>query len=261
VGKVVVSENTSIDGVLQDPTGEEGFRRGGWFGQVTDNDRREWAKAALAEALCAQALLLGRRTYEFFAARWPSRTDALAERLNGMPRYVVSSSLHDPDWANCSVLSGDVMSKVADLKRDLDGDLVVYASFQLVRTLIEHGLVDELRLTLYPCVLGIGERLFEETGEKIPMRLINAGTLGDNLAVLEYEFGESEDLVSVELDSDRLPFGRNSQPAFRQEIGRLDRWPGLRTTSSATSPKSRMLMSKHWTSAQKSPVQRQPIDH
>ncbi len=188
MGRIVVSENTTVDGVVQDPTGEEGFSRGGWFAQVTDRDRQEWADAALAEALDAQALLLGRRTYEFFAARWPSRTGPLVERLNSMTKYIVSSSLHDPDWANSSVLTGDAASETADLKQNLDGDLLVYASFQLVRTLIEHGLVDELRLTLYPCVLGTGRRIFDDMNDKVPARLVSHRALGDNLAFLAYEF-------------------------------------------------------------------------
>jgi dihydrofolate reductase len=187
VGRIVLSENTSVDGVVQDPTGEEGFHCGGWFAHVTDGDREAWAKATLTEAQGAQALLLGRRSYEFFAARWPSRTGPLAERLNAMAKYVVSSTLVDPDWANCSVLTGDVISEVIDLKRDLDGDLLVYASFQLARTLIEHGLVDEVRLTLYPCVLGTGERLRGDQDDQIPLRRSHTRAVGDNLVILTYQ--------------------------------------------------------------------------
>lgn len=187
MGRIVVSENASVDGVVQDPTGEEGFSRGGWFGQVSENDREEWAQAALAEALGAQALLFGRRSYEFFAARWPSRSGLFADRLNDMPKYVVSSTLDRPDWNNSTVLNGDPADEVSKLKHELDGDIVVYASFQLVEALVEHGLVEELRLTLFPFVLGTGERLLGGTSAKIPMRLISSKTIGVSLAFLAYE--------------------------------------------------------------------------
>ena len=145
------------------------------------------AKVVLDEALGTEALLLGRRSYEFFAARWPSRTGELADRLNSLPKYVVSSTLEDPDWNNSTVLKGDVVNEVSKLKQELDGDIVVAASFQLVRTLIEHDLVDELRLMVYPVVLGAGERLFGETSDKKPMRLVDTRTVGDGLAYLTYE--------------------------------------------------------------------------
>src|SRR2546421_2530548 len=159
MGKIVISENLSLDGVVQDPTGEEGFRHGGWFVQIGDKDREEWAKVELDEALGTEALLLGRRSYEYFAARWPSRSGEWADRLNGLPKYVVSSTLVDPDWNNSTVLEGDAVDQVSKLKQELEGDIVVYASRQLGRTLMEHDLVDELRLMVYPVVLGAGERL------------------------------------------------------------------------------------------------------
>jgi dihydrofolate reductase len=159
MGRIVISENVSLDGVIQDPTGDEGFRHGGWSVQIPDKDRDEWAKVLLDEALGAEAQLLGRRTYEFFAARFPSRSGAWADRLNSMPKYVVSSTLVDPDWNNTTVLNGEVVNEVSKLKQELDGEIVVYASSQLVPTLIEHDLVDELRLIVYPVVLGAGERL------------------------------------------------------------------------------------------------------
>jgi dihydrofolate reductase len=187
MGKIVVSENVSLDGVVQDPTGEEGFRHGGWFGQMSETDREAWAKAELDEALAAEALLLGRRSYEFFAARWPSRSGEWADRLNSMAKYVVASTLTDPDWDNSTVLEGDVVDEVSKLKQKLDGEIVVYASFRLVRTLMEHHLVDELRLTVYPVVLGDGERLFGATGDKRSLRLLDTRTLGDGLAQLTYE--------------------------------------------------------------------------
>ena len=188
MGKIIISENVSLDGVVQDPTGEEGFRRGGWVGQVGQfKDREEAAKVLLDEALGTEAMLLGRRTYEFFAARWPSRTGALADMLNSKPKYVVSSTLQEPEWTNVTVLRGDVVSEVSKLKQQLAGDIVVAASFQLVHTLIEHDLADELRLTIYPVVLGAGKRLFGQTSDKKPMRLINTRTVGDSLAYLTYQ--------------------------------------------------------------------------
>jgi len=187
MGKIIVSENVSLDGVVQDPTGEEGFRHGGWFGQIGDKDRAEWAKVELDEALRTEALLLGRRSDEWFAARWLSRSGEWADRLNSLPKYVVSSTLEDPKWTNSTVLKGDVVSEVSKLKQELNGEIVVYASTQLVHTLIEHDLVDELRLMIYPVVLGAGERLFGETSDKKTMRLVQAQTVGDSLALLTYE--------------------------------------------------------------------------
>jgi dihydrofolate reductase len=187
MGKIIVSENMSLDGVVQDPTGEEGFKLGGWFLQIGDKDREEWAKAELGEARGAGALLLGRRSDEYFAVRWLSRSGEWADRLNSMPKYVVSATLEEPRWSNSTVLKGDVVTEVSKLKQELDGDIVVYASAQLVHTLMEHDLVDELRLMIYPVVLGTGKRLFGETSDSKPMRLVHAKTVGDSLAFLTYE--------------------------------------------------------------------------
>jgi dihydrofolate reductase len=187
MGKIVVSESVSLDGVVQDPTGEEGFKYGGWFRKVGDKDREEQAKVALEEALGAEAFLVGRRSYEFLASRWPSRSGELADRLNSMPKYVVSSTLVDPEWSNSTVLKGEVVDEVSKLKQEPGGEIVVPASRQLVRTLMEHDLVDELRLLVYPVVLGDGERLFDETSDKLPMRLLEARTVGEGLAYLTYE--------------------------------------------------------------------------
>ncbi len=187
MGRIVISENVTLDGVVQDPTGEEGFRLGGWFAQIGDKDREAWAEVVLDEALGTEAMLLGRRSYEYLAARWPSRSGALAERLNGKPKYVVSSTLQDPDWNNTTVLDGDVPAAVSKLKQEVNGDIVVAASFQLVHTLMEHDLVDELRLIIYPSVLGAGERLFGATGDKKPLRLVDVRTVGDGLVRLSYE--------------------------------------------------------------------------
>ncbi|MFE6755366.1 dihydrofolate reductase family protein [Streptomyces sp. NPDC057684] len=186
MGKIVISENVSLDGVVQDPTGDEGFRRGGWFDRMADKDRLEWTKVEFDEALGTEALLLGRRTYEWFAARWPSRSGAWAERLNALPKYVVSSTLVDLEWNNSTVLDGEVVAEVTKLKQELDGDIVVYASRRLVRTLLEHGLADELRLIVHPVVLGAGERLFGETGDELSLRLLATRTVGDGLAALTY---------------------------------------------------------------------------
>ena len=187
MGKIIVSENVSLDGVIQDPAGDEGFSRGGWVGRVTDKGREEAANILLDEALGTDALLLGRRSYEFLAARWPSRGGPLADRLNSLPKYVMSSTLEDPAWNNSTVLKGDPVNEASRLKQQLNGNIVVYASFQLVRTLIEHDLVDELRLMIYPVVLGSGERLFGETSDKKPMRLVGTQTVGDGIAFLTYD--------------------------------------------------------------------------
>jgi dihydrofolate reductase len=186
MGKIIISENVSLDGVIQDPTGDEGFKHGGWMGRVGSRGRDEAARALLDEALGTEAMLLGRRSYEFLAARWPSRTGELADRLNGKPKYVVSSTLHDPAWNNTTVLSGDPVSEVSKLKQHLAGDIVVAASFQLVHTLLEHDLADELRLMIYPVVLGSGRRLFGETSAAKLIRLTGNKTV-DDLAFLTYE--------------------------------------------------------------------------
>jgi len=185
MGKIVISENVTLDGVVQDPAGDEGFRVGGWVGRITD--RPDVAKVTLDEALGTEALLLGRRSYEWLAARWPSRTGALADRLNSVPKYVVSATLQDPAWNNSTVLRGDVVTEVSRLRRELSGDIVVPGSFQLLHTLMEHDLVDELRLKMFPVVLGAGERLFGETSDKKPLRLISIQTLDDGIAFLTYE--------------------------------------------------------------------------
>jgi dihydrofolate reductase len=185
MGKIVISDNVSLDGVIQDPAGDEGFTRGGWVGRIAALP--EVAKVALDEALGTEALLLGRRSYEWFAARWPSRSGELADRLNSLPKYVVSSALEEPEWSNTTVLKGDVVNEVSKLEQELDGEINVPASFQLARTLIEHDLVDELRLKIFPVVLGAGERLFGELRDKKTLRLTDSRTVGDGVAILTYE--------------------------------------------------------------------------
>ena len=186
MGRIVVSENVSIDGVMQDPTGEEGFSRGGWFGQIGDADRRAWGEMEAEEARAAGALLLGRAGYTWFAARWPSRTGEWADRLNSLPKYVVSATLHDPVWNNTTVLTGEVADEVSRIESAVAGDVVVYASHRLVHALLRQGLVDELRLTVFPVVLGSGQRLFEEAADRRPMRLLGVRTVGSCLARLTY---------------------------------------------------------------------------
>ncbi|HUY71636.1 MAG TPA: dihydrofolate reductase family protein [Gaiellaceae bacterium] len=187
MGKIVISENVTLDGVVQDPTGEEGSRQGGWFSQIGDKDREEWAKVEFEEALGAEALLLGRRSDEYFGRRWVGRSGEWADRLNSLPKYIVSSTLVEAHWSNSTVLKGDVVTEVSRLKQKLEGEIVVYASRQLVHTLIEHDLVDELRLIVFPFVLGAGERLFGETSEKKSMRLLDTRSVGESLAYLTYE--------------------------------------------------------------------------
>ena len=177
MGRIVISENVSLDGL---GAGERLFE---WVGQI----KGEAASVLLDEALGTEALLLGRRSYEFFAARWPSRNGEYADRLNSMPKYVVSSTLERPGWNNVTVLKGDVVNEVSKLKQELTGEIVVYASRQLVHTLMEHDLVDELRLMVYPFVLGAGERLFGETSDKKSIRPLHARTVGDSLVYLTYE--------------------------------------------------------------------------
>ena len=180
-----MSENVSLDGVVEDPAGDEGFSRGGWVGLIAA--REDVAKVALDEALGAEAFLLGRRSYEWLAARWPSRSGDLADRLNALPKYVVSSTLETPDWNNSTVLKGDPVEEVSKLKQALNGEIVVAASFQLLRVLMEHDLVDELRLKVFPVVLGAGKRLFAETSDAKPLRLAASQMLGDGIAFLSYE--------------------------------------------------------------------------
>ena len=186
MGQIVMSENVSLDGVVQDPTGEEGFRHGGWFGQVGDKDREEWAKVEFEEAVGAEALLLGRRSDEYFGTRWTGRSGEWADRLNSLPKYVVSSTLVEPHWSNSTVLKGEVVNEVSKLKQELDGEIVVYASRPLVHTLMEHDLVDELRLMVYPVVLGSGRRLFGETSDKKTLRLADSKVVGDGVTILTY---------------------------------------------------------------------------
>ena len=194
MGKIVISENVSLDGVIEDPTGAEGLSVGGWFWETNRGEDGE--KFTLDKTLDAKALLLGRRTYALFAALWPSREGELADRMNSLPKYVVSSTLEDPDWSNSTVLTGNVVDEVSRLKQELDGEIVVLGSTKLARTLIEHDLVDELRLMIYPVVLGAGARLFGDTSEKKSMRLADTQTVGDGIAIVSYERVRDADQAS-----------------------------------------------------------------
>ena len=189
MGRIIVSDNLSIDGVFEDPAGDEGFERGGWVGAI--KDRPDLLELALDDAQGADAFLMGRRTYEWFAGRWPSRTGALADRLNGLPKYVVSSTLEHPGWNNSTVLTGDLLDEVAGLKEQFSRDILVTASTRIVGTLLEHDLVDELRLKVFPVVLGAGQRLFGETSDLKAMRLVDSRTIDGDTAYLTFVRGET----------------------------------------------------------------------
>lgn len=186
MGKIVVSENVCLDGVMQDPIGEDGFERGGWFTQMSQVDRQAWAEVEHVEAVGADALLLGRRTDHFFARTWNTREGEWADRLRSLPKYVVSSTVERGEWVNSTVLSGPVPEEAARLKQRYDRDVVVYGSRQLVRTLLEHDLVDEVRLTIHPFIIGTGELLFAELSGRTSLRLLGAQTLAANLVHLSY---------------------------------------------------------------------------
>ena len=184
MGRIVVTEFISLDGVVEDPGGSEDYRHGGWSFEISRGDEGDQFK--VDETNNSAALLLGRKTYEGFAAAWPSREGDFADKFNNMPKYVVSSTLKDPEWTNSTVLSGDLATEVAKLREQLDGDIVVHGSAQLAQALVEQGLVDELRLMVFPVVLGSGKRLFGETSDKKPLRLSDSKIVGDGVAILTY---------------------------------------------------------------------------
>jgi dihydrofolate reductase len=184
MGRIIISDNLSIDGVFQDPAGDEGFARGGWVGAI--KDRPELGQLALDDAVGSDAMLMGRRTYEWFAGRWPSRTGPLADRLNGMPKYVVTSTLPRPAWNHTTVLTGDLVDEVSHLKDRISRDILVTASSGIAHALLEHDLVDELRLKVFPVVLGAGTRLFGDTSVVKPLRLIETRCIDGDTAYLVY---------------------------------------------------------------------------
>jgi dihydrofolate reductase len=187
MGRIVVTEFVSLDGVMEAPGGGEEYEHGGWTFEIDRGEEGDRFK--LDEVFEAEAQLLGRRTYEGFAAAWPGMTDeaGFAEKMNSMPKYVVSSTLQEAEWSNSTVLSGDLVEEIEKLKREIDGVILVAGSAQLVQGLIEHDLVDELRLMVFPVALGSGKRLFGETADKKPLKLTDSKTVGAGIAVLTYE--------------------------------------------------------------------------
>ena len=184
MGRIVVTEFVSLDGVVEAPGGGEDFKHGGWSFEISRGDEGDAFK--LEETMSSTALLLGRKTYEGFAAAWPSRDGEFADKFNSMPKYVVSRTLRSPEWNNTTVLEGEVLLAVAKLKEQLNGDIVVHGSPQLVQSLLEHDLIDELRLMVYPVVLGSGKRLWGETSDKKKLRLTDSKTVGDGVSILVY---------------------------------------------------------------------------
>jgi dihydrofolate reductase len=191
MGRIVVTEFVSLDGVIEDPGGAEDFKYGGWSFEIDRGDEGNQFK--VDETMSSTALLLGRVTYEGFAEAWPSREGDFADKFNSMPKYVVSTTLENPEWNNSTVLKGDIADEVTKLKREQDGDIVVHGSARLVQTLLEHDLVDVLRLMVYPVVLGSGKRLFGETSDKKPLRLVDTKVVGDGVAIFTYAPPESSD--------------------------------------------------------------------
>jgi dihydrofolate reductase len=185
MGRIVVTEFVSLDGVMEDPGGSEDFKHGGWTFEISRGD--EGDKFKLDETMATDALLLGRVTYEGFAKAWPTREGEFADKFNSMPKHVVTSTLKDPEWTNTTVLEGDLADEVAKLKEQYEGDVVVHGSRQLAQALLDQDLVDELRLMVFPVVLGGGKRLFGETSDKKPLQLRDSKVVGDGVAILVYE--------------------------------------------------------------------------
>ena len=190
MGQIVVTEFVSLDGVMEDPGGAEDFKHGGWSFKISRGD--EGDKFKLDETFASEVLLLGRVTYEGFAEAWPSRDGEFADKFNNMPKYVVSSTLSAPEWNNSTVLNGDVVKEVGKLRQEIDGDIVVHGSAMLVQTLLEHDLVDQLRLMVFPVVLGSGKRLFGDTSGTKPLRLVDSKVVGDGVTILVYEPASNE---------------------------------------------------------------------
>lgn len=185
MGRIIVTEFVSLDGVMEGPGGDNDFERGAWSFEYERGE--EGDKFKTDETMDAEALLLGRVTYEGFAAAWPGREGDFADKFNEMPKYVVSSTLEDPDWENTTVLSGDVEEEISKLRDELEGDAIVHGSCQLVQALIEADLVDELRLMVFPVVLGTGKKLFGETGESKKLKLESSDVAGDGVALMVYK--------------------------------------------------------------------------
>ncbi len=185
MGRIVVTEFISLDGVIEAPGGGEGFKHDGWSFEISRGD--EGDKFKLDETMSSAALLLGRRTYEGFAAAWPTRDGEFADKFNNMPKYVVSSTLEEPEWTNTTVLRGDLAEEVSKLRQQPGGDIVVHGSAQLAQALVDQDLVDEIRLMVFPVVLGAGKRLFGDGSDKLRLRLADSKTVGDGITILTYE--------------------------------------------------------------------------
>jgi dihydrofolate reductase len=185
MGKIVVTEFMSLDGVIQAPGGGEDFKHAGWTFKIERGPEGE--KFKFEETMGSAAQLLGRKTYEGFAASWPSMKNEFADKFNSMPKYVVSSTLEDPAWTNTTVLSGDLVEEVTKLRDAIDGDIVVHGSAQLVQGLMEHGLVDQLNVMLFPVVLGSGKQLFGEADDKTSLKLSSSQVVGGGVVILIYE--------------------------------------------------------------------------
>jgi dihydrofolate reductase len=188
VGRIVVTEFVSLDGVMEDPGGSEGTKHAGWSFEISRGEEGDRFK--LDETMGSDALLLGRKTYEGFAEAWPSRDGEFADKFNSMRKYVVSSTLQSPEWSNSTVLSGDLVEDVARIRGEHDGDIVVHGSARLVQGLLENDLVDELRLMVFPVVLGSGKRLFGETSGKKRLQLTSSKTVGEGVEILIYQPAE-----------------------------------------------------------------------
>lgn len=187
MGRIVISTNMTLDGISQDPTGEEGFEFGGWFTRIPDTDREAWAKLEYQEALATAALLVGAHSYHWFAQRWVGRLGDWAAALNALPKYVVRTGQGRTDWGPTTVLTGDLAAEIADLKERIDGDIVVYASYQVVRLLAEQDLIDEVRLVVFPYVVGSGGRVFSDLTASRALRLSGVATIGEGLVQLTYQ--------------------------------------------------------------------------
>jgi dihydrofolate reductase len=190
MGRIVVTEFMSLDGVVEDPGGAEDFKHGGWSFEISRGDEGDQFK--LDETMESEALLLGRVTYEGFADAWPSREGEFADKFNNMPKYVVSSTLSEPEWSNSTVITGDIPAEVARVRDEVDGDLVIHGSASLVQTLLENDLVDEMRLMVFPVVLGDGKRLFGETSDKKALELVDSKVVGDGVSILVYRRAAAE---------------------------------------------------------------------
>jgi dihydrofolate reductase len=187
MGRVVISTNMTLDGTTRDPTGEEGSQRGGWFLRITGDDRDAWDAVLMKESEHSSAYLIGGRSYEWFAKRWVPRRDEMADLVNGVPKYVVRTHEGRTDWGPTTVVDGNLATAVTRLKAEIDGDIVVYASYELLHALLELGLVDEVRVIVFPHVAGGGGRLFKDLANPVRLHLTKVEPVGDQLVHLVYD--------------------------------------------------------------------------